>query len=98
MFLSRTQRSRNLVLSFSSVDFFSRLLRDVVSSDATADHACYPCNTILPASSRSRLTLMLLLRPMSCIPHLVHVSLHLSKFLPILSLPIVRCCVPYVMC
>ena len=46
-----------------------------------ADHACYPCTTILLVSSHSRLTLMSLFRPMSCIPHLVHVSRHLFKLL-----------------
>jgi len=100
MFLSRTQRSRKLVLSFSPVDF-SRLLvmlsfgPSAPLPASTVDHACYTCNTILSASSRSRLTLTSLLRPMSCIPHLIlYMCLFISKFLPILSPPIVRCCVP----
>lgn len=73
------------------------VFRDVVLSAplsaATVDYACYPCTTILSASPRSRLTFMSLLRPMSYIPHLVHVSLQLIKSLLIRPPPTVRCCV-----
>ena len=70
-FVTNVTFSQPCTLVLFRLIFSSRLLRDVVvrpSSDATTDHACYPCNTILPASSRSRLTLMLLLRPMSLHP------------------------------
>jgi hypothetical protein len=93
MFLSRTLRSRNLVLSFSPVDV-SRL-SVMLSFPPLFLLLLWTMPAILVPSRllpHSRLTFMLLLRPMSYIPHLVHVSLQLIKSL-ILPPPIVRCCV-----
>jgi len=77
---------------------FSPFIRDVVPSAplsaATVDHACYPCTTILPASSLLFTSHIHVVAPMmSYIPHLVHVSLQLIKSLLIVPPPIVRCCV-----
>jgi hypothetical protein len=89
-----SRNSRNLS-SFFPVDFFFPVYIVMLSLGPSF---CYrrtmPAILVPPPIPRllahvSRLTLMSSLRPMSYIPHLVHVPLH-----PFKILPIVRSCVP----